>query len=54
MAVAKGQTAINLVAIYKAIGGGWDPTKPFENQINLEEAKEKFIKPLTGDKDNEK
>lgn len=50
VAGARGQTAVNLVAIYKSIGGGWDPNVPFESQIDLETATEKFIKPLTKEK----
>lgn len=54
VAAARGQTAVNLVAIYKAIGGGWDPEVPFKSDMNLEEAAEKFITPLTEESKNEK
>ena len=33
LAASRGDTAINLVRLYKALGGGWDPEKTFDSGL---------------------
>ncbi|MGL4855269.1 MAG: TolC family protein, partial [Lentisphaeria bacterium] len=55
VAAARGNTAINLVNLYRAMGGGWDYNQPVALTINPEKIKENELKSIIkSELDNEK
>ncbi len=43
VAAARGNSAVNFVRLYKALGGGWDPAKAYSGQIGILDTKETYL-----------
>jgi len=53
LAGAKGESAKNLVQVYKSIGGGWDPDNPMKDTLDLSKAREENIDILSEKNDED-
>lgn len=54
LAGAKGESAKNLVQVYKSIGGGWDPENPMKDTLDLSKEREEKIDILSAQNDEDK
>ena len=54
LAGAKGESAKNLVQVYKSIGGGWDPANPMKDTLDLSKARAEKIDILSEQNDEDK